>query len=134
MSELAYLLCCYAVSPDASITAVRKPDEFFDPFLANHYDNPAVVNAYGRAFLDVHRSSMENCIPDFYVSGHDFYIDVLRENLQRALRGSMSAKAALDVAALQWRQITQQADKANLQAQWAGLLEKYPAAVRQFGR
>ena len=77
---------------------------------------------------------MENCIPDFYVSGHDFYIDVLRENMQRALRGSMSAKAALDVATLEWRQITLQSGNADLPQQWAGLLAKYPAAVRQLGR
>jgi multiple sugar transport system substrate-binding protein len=111
--------------------AVREPNGFFDPFLTSHYDDPAIIKAYGRPFLEVHRQSMQNCIPDFYVSGHDFYIDVLRENLQRALRGGMTAQSALDVAAQEWRQITAESGSARLRKQWSELLTKYPPGIKR---
>ncbi len=114
--------------------AIRESNGFFYPFLDNHYYDPAIIKAYGRPFLDFHRSSMKNCIPDFYVSGYDFYIGVLRDKLNNALRGSMLAKAALDLAELEWQQITFRSGSSELSEQWAGLLAKSPDAIRQLGR
>lgn len=129
--DLAYLFCRYAVSPDASTLAVQQPDGFFDPFLSIHYNDPAVIKAYGRPFLEVHKQSMAGCIPDFYVSNHSFYIDALRENMQRALRQGLTAKTALDLTAVQWRQITLETGQDGLAEQWQALLAKYPAEIRQ---
>lgn len=129
--DLAYLFCRYAVSPDASTLAVQQQDGFFDPFLSIHYNDPAVIKAYGRPFLDIHKQSMARCIPDFYVSNHGFYIDALRENIQRAVRGGLTAQRALDLTAVQWRQITREADQEDLAAQWRAVLDKYPTDIRR---
>lgn len=128
--ELAYLFTRYAVSPDASSRAIRHAEGFFDPFRAEHYRDTEIRRTYSDAFLDVHRASMENSIPDFYVRNKEEYFDVLRENLDRAVRGTLSAKEALDVAASEWIQISNRVGNDGQVRQWLSLKQKYPAAIR----
>lgn len=128
--ELAYLFARFAVSADMSSKAIRNWHGFFDPFRVEHYQDAEIRKTYSDAFLSVHRESMENSIPDFYVRNQGEYFDALRENIDRAVRGKASPKDALDIAATQWNQITRRLGQNAQARQWRSLKSKYPEAVR----
>ena len=128
--ELAYLFTRFAVSADMSSKAIRNWNGFFDPFRVEHYQDVEIRKTYSDAFLSVHRESMENSIPDFYVRNKGEYFDALRENIDRAVRGKASPKDALDIAATQWNQITRRLGKTAQARQWRSLKSKYPEAIR----
>lgn len=130
--ELAYLFARYATSSDISAKAIRNANGFFDPFRPEHYQDEIIRSTYSPGFLDIHRQSMENCIPDFYVRAQGEYFDALRENLSRALTGRKTAKESLDLAAKQWEHITDRVGRDGQIAQWKSLKSKYPPAVLNF--
>lgn len=130
--ELAYLFCRFAVTGGVSIDAIRHSDGFFDPFRPEHYQNEQILDAYGAPFLAAHKQSMTDSIPDFYVRGKGEYFNALTENIERALRGGISAKEAMELCAIQWNQITDRLGRDAQIAQWRSLKAKYPKAVRDY--
>ncbi len=129
--ELAYLFALFASSPNMSTLAVRQADGYFDPFRPEHYEDEGIKAAYSPAFLDVHRHSMQNAIPDLYLQNQGEYFRTLGTWLNRALRRELSPKEALSRAAARWRIITNSADKKKQKKRWLELRKKYPRSVRE---
>ena len=128
--ELAYLFALFAATPEMSTLAVQQTDGFFDPFRPEHYKDPMIQEVYSPAFLDIHRESMISAIPDLYLRNQGEYFRVLTEWISRALQGAVTAKDALQGAALQWRLITNSAGHEQQIVRWNRLREKYPTALR----
>lgn len=129
-AEIAYLFTLYATSPAMSTVAVRDRDGYFDPFRASHYEDQQIRETYTPAFLEVHKVSMENSIPDFYLKGQGEYFDELRVNLTAADAGTKTAKQAMDDTAHAWERITRRLGARSQTVQWAFLKSNYPPAVR----
>lgn len=129
-AELAYLFCMFAASPAISTQSVGQRDGFFDPFRAEHYDDPTIRDIYGDAFLAVHRHSLENSIPDLYLAHQSEYFLVLNEWIDLALSGSVTPKEALDRIAVEWNLITYRSEKDLQMKRWSDLVAKYPPASR----
>ncbi len=123
--EIAYLFTLFACSPVISAESVGQ-DGYFDPFRATHYEDPKIIETYSSAFLETHRHSMANAIPDLYLDGQGEYFGVLRENLYAAFTGKLKPKDALDRTARQWRLITFRLGKESQLEQWAFLKSRYP--------
>ena len=128
--ELAYLLALFCVSPDISTRSVGEADGFFDPFRDIHYEDPTIQDVYGSSFLNAHRDSLVNSIPDLYLSGQSNYLDVLRQQILAALNGELTAEQALNICAQEWSHITRRLGRENQQAQWQALSTRYPANFR----
>ena len=128
--EIAYLFTLFACSPVISTVSVGHADGYFDPFRPAHYDDPQIVSTYSKDFLDTHRFSMANAIPDLYLDGQGEYFGALRENLAAALVGDLTAKEALDRTASQWRLITFRLGKQSQLEQWTYLKSQYPDAIK----
>jgi hypothetical protein len=94
--EIGYLFTLYATSPAMSTIATRDPDGYFDPTRGAHYEDGEIRETYSPEFLEVHRVSMQNSIPDLYLKGQGEYFDELRVNLTAADSGTKTAKQALD--------------------------------------
>ena len=129
--ELAYLFTLYACSPVLSTLAVQYPSGYFDPFRREHYHDKKIQATYSKSFLDAHQFSMENSIPDLYLSGQGEYWDVLKENLDLADRGKLSAKEALDITAKLWNKISHEYGRQNQLEQWMFLRSKYPDSLKK---
>ena len=129
--ELAYLFTLYACSPVISTIAVANPEGFFDPFRDEHYRDSTIAQTYSEAFLTAHKESMAKCIPDLYLPNQSRYLAVLQENIHLAYRQVVSAKAALQATAQQWRYITARSDKSKAMGAWLELRDKYPPVLRQ---
>ena len=128
--ELAYLFALFACSPAISTLAVREQGGFFDPFRTNHYDDPEIRKTYTPEFLDAHRESMRNSIPDLYLSGQSQYFDALRTYLTEANDGRISAQTALDTTAKVWRRIHRKIGVKRQREQWQFLKASYPEPAR----
>jgi multiple sugar transport system substrate-binding protein len=109
---------------------VRDVDGYFDPFRGVHYEDPQIREVYTPEFLEVHKVSMQNSIPDFYLKGQGEYFDELRNNLTAADAGTKTAKQALDDTARSWERITRRVGARSQKVQWAFLKSNYPEAIR----
>ena len=76
--EIAYLFTLYACSPKMSTEAVKFANGYFDPFRNEHYVDDEIINTYSKPFLAAHKFSMENSIPDLYLTGQGEYWDVFK--------------------------------------------------------
>lgn len=129
--EIAYLFTLFSTSPAMSTIAVRDPDGYFDPTREAHYEDPQIRDTYTPEFLEVHKASMANSIPDLYLKGQGEYFDELRVNLTAADAGTKTAKQALDDTAAAWERITRRMGARSQAVQWAFLKDNYPEAVRR---
>ena len=128
--EIAYLYTLFACSPEMSTLAVQFPDGYFDPFRDEHYQDKKIIETYSKEFLDAHQFSMQNSIPDLYLTGQGDYWDALKDNLDLANRGKMSAKLALDTTTKVWNQISARHGVHNQLEQWQYLKTHYPQNIR----
>lgn len=128
--ELAYLFALFASTSEMSTAAVREVDGYFDPFRTEHYEDPLIVQTYSREFLDVHKSSLENAIPDLYLANQGEYFTALSEALDLVLQGQRSPKVALERAADRWSLINARSGHHRQTMRWRSLRDKYPAAIR----
>lgn len=124
--ELAALFARYATLPRVSTEAVRDADGFFDPFHAEHYDDPIIRKAYGDQFLGVHREALSRALPDLYLAGRNQYVEDLSKNLLEAHAKKVSAVEALRAAETQWEVITGRLGRDEQIRQWRRLLARYP--------
>ncbi|MEO1139997.1 MAG: hypothetical protein AAFW87_11135 [Pseudomonadota bacterium] len=128
--ELAYLFSRHAVSGTASGQAVAERDGFFDPFREEHYDNPQIVDVYGKAFLDEHKEAMSQAIPDLYLARRNEYFEALSFWLDAALEGKESPQDALRHVSNAWRLTTARVGHGAQEARWDALRRRYPADLR----
>jgi len=124
--EIAYLFTLFACSPVISTQSVGQADGYFDPFRNEHYDDPKIIETYSKEFLDTHRFSMANSIPDLYLDGQGEYFGALRENIAAAAAGKLTSKEALDRTARAWRLTTFRLGKQSQLEQWTYLKSRYP--------
>ncbi|NNF24811.1 MAG: extracellular solute-binding protein [Rhodobacteraceae bacterium] len=134
MPEIAYLFSLFASSPEMSTLAVRQADGYFDPIRPEHYRDPGIVSAYSEAFLDVHRASLEEAIPDLYLAGQGDYLSALSDMILLALNREVTADVAMRRAAEKWDLITRRIGRDAQIRRWRFLQKKYPATVRSLLR
>lgn len=127
--ELAYLLALFCACPEISTLAVREQGGYFDPFRQSHYEDNTIRQVYGDSFLQAHRSSMLNSIPDLYIKGQSNYLDVLRQQIMATVHGEQTAKQALDFCAQKWSHITRRLGRESQRKEWEELLAHYPATL-----
>jgi len=128
--ELGYLLALFCTSPAVSTLAVREPEGYFDPFRQRHYEDTDIEKVYGRSFLNAHKDSMRNSIPDFYLSGQSNYLDTMRQQILAAMAGSVTSQQALDACAQQWTHITRRLGTRQQRERWSQLQDSYPEKIR----
>ncbi len=123
--ELAYLFTLYCSSPVISTLSVQE-DGYFDPFREEHYLDQAIIDIYSKPFLDAHKTSMKQSMPDFYLRNQSAYLTSLQENIFLAIKGNLTPKQALDTAANEWRLITRKVGREKQMQYWLAIKEKYP--------
>ncbi len=127
--RIGYLFSLFASSPEMSTRAVRESGGFFDPNRPEHYDDPVIQEVYSKPFLDVHKASLRQAIPDLYLVGQAEYFRVLNEALADALNGDVTPQRALERASQLWEMITSRAGRAGQIERWRQLRKQYPRAV-----
>ena len=128
--ELAYLFCLFASSEEVS-TASIQAEGYFDPFLEAHYDDKKILKRYGENFLSIHKESLQNSIPDFYVQGQGAYFAALKQAVYMSCRGDLDPKSALLAVNKKWDRITESIGREKQKEQWLFLQKSYPEKIRR---
>lgn len=128
--ELSYLVMLLAVSPQVSTESVRQ-DGYFDPFREEHYLDDGIREIYTPEFLASHHESMMHSIPDLYLKGRREYVQSLKVNLDRAVRGRITPEDALNSTAVVWKSLNLKYGEAKQAEQWLNIYDKYPSRLRE---
>ncbi len=115
--EAAYWLAWY-LSAVKSTEFTSDPRTGLDPFRNSQFNNPApyaklagvgrpTTASEARGYLQAVKLNLDNGFPDLNTPGAAEYLDKLDLAVTRALSGELGAKAALDGAAADWKDITQ---------------------------
>lgn len=129
-SDLGYLFSLFATTPAMATLAVRQVDGFFDPFLAEHYEDPGIIQAYSKPFLAAQKKGLEQAIPDLYLQGQTLYLQSLGNSINHALNGRATPQEALRHVARDWELITTRIGREVQQQGWADLKAQYPPAFQ----
>jgi multiple sugar transport system substrate-binding protein len=120
--DAAYDFIRYFTSPEISLEVVS--DKYvlsgLDPYRKSHFasDELRKRNPWFGDFLAVEEKDIESGYPDMRIRGTEHYWDVLYIQEQKALAGQISAKAALDAVATEWKRITDELGKDEQLRQW----------------
>ncbi|NRA67137.1 MAG: hypothetical protein HRU19_21825 [Pseudobacteriovorax sp.] len=128
--ELAYLFCLFACSPDISTKAVSKVSGYFDPFREEHYKEAAIQQTYGSGFLEAHRQSMKQAIPDLYLIGQAEYMNSLQQALILIMKGQVDPKFILRKLKSKWNALSSSKGLEKQKQQWIYLQSHYPELIR----
>ena len=128
---MAYLFCLFTSTKNISKLSVKEQGGYFDPFMADHYQNDKIKNIYGQGFLDVHKEGLKESIPDFYVNGQGRYFAALKEGINAAQKKHFSAKVALEKVSKKWEEITLSAGRESQIEQWSFLKASYPKNLKK---
>lgn len=129
-AEAAYWVARY-LSVTVSVNDVSSPLTGLDPFRLSHFNNPkAFAKIIGseeeaKEYLETVNYNLENGFPEINLPGAGNYADVLDLYVNRAASGQMSAKAALDAAAGEWREITKKLGAAKQKEIYLATLETW---------
>lgn len=104
--EAAWQVIRFFESKDESLKLVTDPDTGQDLFRASHFSAPQVVNAWPKSYLDVYKQSINIMYPELRIPSSFEYTDILDREMQLALAGQKSPKAALDTVAAAWERLT----------------------------
>ena len=127
--RIGYLFSLFASSPEMSTRAIREVGGFFDPNRPEHYEDPVIQEVYSKPFLEVHKASLKQAIPDLYLMGQAEYFRVLNEALADAINGHVTPQRARKRASQLWEMSTSRAGRAGQIERWRQLRAQYPAQV-----
>jgi multiple sugar transport system substrate-binding protein len=128
--EVGYLIAQWLNSPSVS-TEVITTKGTLDPFRQNHFENRKLMQTYGPELGPVLRENTEQSFPDISLRGSNEYLDVLNLNLQSAVTGQISAKAALEKTAAKWQEITNRLGREEQLKAWQSEIKGYPRHIRE---
>ncbi len=121
--EMGYLFSRFAVSETMSTKAVRETAGYFDPFQSSHYDDPDIIDAYSKPFLDVHEAALRIGNRNLNIPGHSAYMASLNRNLSRAMDGNITARQALKIIVSEWELTTLEFGRDDQIKRWRDLLK-----------
>lgn len=110
-AEAAYWVAWYLTTVKSG-EFVADPRTGLDPFRNSHFANPKSFAKFApqseaKGYLDAVKLNLDNGFPDLNIPGASEYLDKLDLSVTKAMSGELSAKAALDTAAADWKAITQ---------------------------
>ncbi len=109
-AEEAYWVA-WKLTTDISLETVSTSATGLDPYRYSHVENAAAFEEFGpaweaEAYLSAVMDNLGVLYPDLNIPGAAEYLDTLDIAVTSALSGTISAKQALDEAAVRWDQTT----------------------------
>jgi multiple sugar transport system substrate-binding protein len=127
----AYAVAAYMTSPQVSDRYVADPATGEDIFRFSQL-NPSLYTTIPpnqrAAYVDAARANLQHGFPELNIPGAPRYLDALDLAVNKALTGQASPAAALNAAAAQWKQITQQEGTQQQKAYYQHFVQAFETA------
>ena len=104
--ELAYYFLQWFTGPQQGDVAIADPRGFWDPMRRSNLENPAVVEKFGRQFIETTMANTKYAISLLMLEGNYEYFDVLDKNLALVMQGNMTPEEAAERIERGWNSVT----------------------------
>ncbi len=121
--ELAYYFLQWLTGPTKGDEAISDPQGFWDPFRASNLTNPAVIEKFGKQFVETTMANTKYAVSLLMIPGNEEYFNVLDQNLALVMQGNIAAEEAAKRIEDGWNRITDDIGRKGQIAAWRKSVE-----------
>jgi multiple sugar transport system substrate-binding protein len=121
--ELAYYFMQWLTAPTKGDEAIAHPDGFWDPFRKSNLDNPAIIEKFGKQFIETTLENTKYVTSLLMIPGNEEYFNVLDQNVALVMQGNISAEQAAKQIADGWNRVTDDVGRKSQIAAWRKSVE-----------
>lgn len=121
--ELAYYFLQWLTGPTKGDEAISDPQGFWDPFRASNLTNPAVIEKFGKQFVETTMANTKYAVSLLMIPGNEEYFNVLDQNLALVMQGNIAAEEAAKRIEDGWNRITDDIGRKSQIAAWRKSVE-----------
>ena len=104
--ELAYYFLQWFTGPKQGDAAIADPQGFWDPMRRSNLDSPAIVEKFGRQFIETTMANTKYAISLLMLEGNYEYFDYLDKNLAQVMQGNLTPEEAAARIERGWNSVT----------------------------
>lgn len=105
--ELAYYFVQWLTSPSVGDEAIAHPKGFWDPFRKSNLANKAILDRFGKDFVDVTMENSNYAVSLLLIEGNYEYFKILDNNLADVMNGNIKPDEAAKRIAAGWDRVTE---------------------------
>jgi multiple sugar transport system substrate-binding protein len=121
--ELAYYFLQWLTAPSKGDEAIADPQGFWDPFRKTNLTDPAIIEKFGKQFLETTMENTKYAMSLLMIPGNEEYFNVLDQNLALVMQGNIAAEEAAKRITEGWNRITEDIGRKNQIAAWRKSVE-----------
>jgi multiple sugar transport system substrate-binding protein len=116
--ELAYLFMQWLTSPSIGAEAIAHPKGFWDPFRAAHLQNQAIVDRFGKQFVETTLENAKYAVSLLLIEGNYEYFKILDNNLADVMNNNIKPEEAAKRIETGWNKVTDDVGRQNQVQVW----------------
>jgi multiple sugar transport system substrate-binding protein len=121
--ELAYYFLQWLTGPSKGDEAIADPQGFWDPMRPSNLTNPAIIEKFGKQFLETTLENTKYAMSLLMIPGNEEYFNVMDQNLALVMQGNISAEDAAKRIEEGWKRITDDIGRKSQIAAWRKSVE-----------
>ena len=121
--ELAYYYIQWLTSPSVGDEAIAHPKGFWDPFRKSNLTNKAIIDRFGKQFLDTTMENSNYAVSLLMIEGNYEYFKILDNNLAEVMNGNMKPEEAAKKIEEGWNRVTEDIGRPNQIKAWRAGVE-----------
>jgi multiple sugar transport system substrate-binding protein len=121
--ELAYYFLQWLTGPTKGDEAIADPQGFWDPFRQTNLTDPAIIEKFGKQFLETTMENTKYAMSLLMIPGNEEYFNVLDQNLALVMQGNVAAEEAAKRIEDGWNRITDDIGRKSQIAAWRKSVE-----------
>jgi multiple sugar transport system substrate-binding protein len=121
--ELAYYFLQWFTGPTKGDEAIADGKGFWDPMRRSNLTNPAVIEKFGKQFLETTMENAKHATSLLMLEGNEEYFNVLDKNLALVMQGNATPEEAVKNIEAGWNRITDDIGRKNQIRTWRSGVE-----------
>ncbi|MDQ3828280.1 MAG: extracellular solute-binding protein, partial [Candidatus Tectomicrobia bacterium] len=121
--ELAYYFLQWLTGPTKGDEAIADPQGFWDPMRPSNLNNPAIIEKFGKQFLETTLENTKYAVSLLMIPGNEEYFNVFDQNVALVMQGNTSAEEAAKRIEEGWDRITDDIGRKSQVAVWRKSVE-----------
>jgi multiple sugar transport system substrate-binding protein len=121
--ELAYYFLQWLTAPTKGDEAIAHPEGFWDPFRKSNLSNPAIIEKFGKQFIETTMENTKYVTSLLMIPGNEEYFNALDQNVALVMQGNISAEEAAKRIEDGWNRVTDDIGRKSQIAAWRKSVE-----------
>jgi multiple sugar transport system substrate-binding protein len=121
--ELAYYFLQWLTGPTKGDEAIADPQGFWDPMRASNIANPAIIEKFGKQFLETTLANTKYAVSLLMIPGNEEYFNVFDQNVALVMQGNIPPEEAAKRIEEGWNKITEDIGRKSQVTVWRKSVE-----------